>query len=38
MVITGGAYGLDKDTKVKIGPAESDDDAKPKAGKSGGDD
>jgi multidrug efflux pump subunit AcrA (membrane-fusion protein) len=32
-VITGGAYGLDDGTKVKVGPAESDDD---KAGKGGG--
>ena len=34
-VITGGAYGLDDGTKVKVGPAESDDakpDAKPAAG------
>jgi multidrug efflux pump subunit AcrA (membrane-fusion protein) len=38
MVVTGGAYGLDDGTKVKVGPAEADDDAKPKAGKSGGDD
>jgi len=37
-VITGGAYGLDEGTKVKIGPAEADDEAKPKAAKSGGDD
>ncbi len=33
-VITGGAYGLDDGTKVKVGPAE-DDDAKPAADKSG---
>jgi RND family efflux transporter MFP subunit len=34
MVITGGAYGLDEGTKVKVGPAEADDDAaKPDAGK-----
>ncbi len=38
MVITGGAYGLDEGTKVKIGAAEADDDAKPAAGKGGGDD
>ena len=31
MVITGGAYGLDEKTKVKIGEAEADDDAKPDA-------
>ena len=31
-VITGGAYGLDNGTKVKVGPAE-DDDAKPSAEK-----
>jgi multidrug efflux pump subunit AcrA (membrane-fusion protein) len=41
MVITGGAYGLDEGTKVKVGPAEADDakpdDAKPAAGKGGGD-
>ena len=36
-VITGGAYGLDEGTKVKVGPAEANDDAKPKAAKSGGD-
>jgi multidrug resistance efflux pump len=36
MVITGGAYGLDEGTKVKVGPAEADDDAKPAAGKAGG--
>ena len=35
MVITGGAYGLDEGTKVKVGPAESEDDAKPKPGKGG---
>ncbi len=29
MVITGGAYGLDEKTKVKIGKAEADDEAKP---------
>jgi HlyD family secretion protein len=38
MVITGGAYGLDEGTKVKVGPAEADDEAKPKAAKGGGDD
>ena len=37
-VITGGAYGLDDGTRVKVGPAEADDDAKPKAAKAGGDD
>ncbi len=37
VVITGGAYGLDEGTKVKVGAAEADDDAKPAAGK-GGDD
>jgi len=37
-VITSGAYGLDESTHVKIGPAKSDDDAKPGAAKSGGDD
>jgi HlyD family secretion protein len=31
-VITGGAYGLDEGTKVKIGPEDADDNAKPKAG------
>jgi multidrug efflux pump subunit AcrA (membrane-fusion protein) len=31
MVITGGSYGLDDGTKVKIGNAENDDDAKPGA-------
>jgi HlyD family secretion protein len=36
-VITGGAYGLDDGTKVKVGAAEADDDAKPAAGKGGGD-
>jgi multidrug efflux pump subunit AcrA (membrane-fusion protein) len=34
LVITGGAYGLDEGTKVKVGPA-ADEDA-PKAGKGGG--
>jgi multidrug efflux pump subunit AcrA (membrane-fusion protein) len=33
MVITGGAFGLDKGTKVKIGKPESDDEAKPDAAK-----
>ena len=33
-VITGGAYGLDDGTKVKVGPAAADDDQK--AGKGGG--
>ncbi|MGA8042161.1 MAG: efflux RND transporter periplasmic adaptor subunit [Terracidiphilus sp.] len=37
MVITGGAYGLDNGTKVKVGPAEEDD-AKPKGADRGGDD
>jgi HlyD family secretion protein len=37
MVITGGAYGLDDGTRVKIGPAE-DEDAKPAAAKGGEDD
>ena len=34
MVITGGGYGLDDGTKVKVGPAEAKDadDAKPEAG------
>ena len=36
-VITGGAYGLDDGTKVKVGPADGDD-AKPDAAKSKGDD
>ncbi len=36
-VITGGAYGLDDGTKVKVGAA-ADDDDKPAAGKGGGDD
>ena len=35
-VITGGAYGLDDGAKVKVGPVE--DEAKPAAGKGGGDD
>lgn len=30
-VITGGAYGLDDGTKVKVGPADEDDEAKPTA-------
>lgn len=34
-VITGGAYGLDDGTKVKVGPADADD--KPTAGKDGDD-
>ncbi len=36
-VVTGGAYGMDDGTKVKIGPAD-DDDAKPAAGKPDDDD
>ena len=36
-VITGGAYGLDEGTKVKVGPADAADDAKPKAGAATGD-
>ncbi len=32
-VITGGAYGLDENTKVKVGPAEGSDEAKPGASK-----
>jgi multidrug resistance efflux pump len=35
MVITGGAYGLDEGTKVKVGPAEGDEEAKPAASKGG---
>ena len=35
MVITGGAYGLDEGTKVKVGPAEGDEEAKPGASKGG---
>ena len=35
MVITGGAYGLDDGTKVKVGPA-GDDSTAPAAGKGGG--
>ena len=35
MVITGGAYGLDEGTKVKIGKADADDEAKPGAEKGG---
>ncbi len=31
MVITGGAYGLDDGTKVKVGKADADDEAKPDA-------
>ena len=38
MVITGGAFGLDEGTKVKVGPAEADDEAKPAASKGGGGD
>ncbi len=38
MVITGGAYGLDEGTKVKVGAAEADDDAKPAAAKGKGED
>lgn len=37
LVITGGAYGLDEGTKVKVGPADADDEAKPTA-KSGDED
>ncbi len=37
MVITGGAYGLDTGTRVKVGPAESEN-AKPAAAKGGEDD
>jgi HlyD family secretion protein len=36
MVITGGAYGLDEGTKVKVGAADADDAAKPES-KGGGD-
>ena len=36
LVITGGAYGLDEGTKVKVGPAEGED--TPAAGKAKGDD
>lgn len=32
-VITGGAYGLDENIKVKVGPAEGSDEAKPGASK-----
>jgi multidrug efflux pump subunit AcrA (membrane-fusion protein) len=35
MVITGGAYGLDEGTKVKVGPAEGGDEGKPEASKGG---
>jgi HlyD family secretion protein len=35
MVITGGSYGLDKGTKVKVGKADEDDEAKPDASKGG---
>jgi HlyD family secretion protein len=38
LIITSGAYGLDEGTKVKVGPAEADDAAKPAAGKDGGTD
>jgi hypothetical protein len=38
MVITGGAFGLDEGTKVKVGPAGEDDTAKPGADKEGGTD
>jgi HlyD family secretion protein len=38
MVITGGAYGMDEGTKVKVGPAESEDQPKPKSGKGGDED
>ncbi|MDR3737969.1 MAG: efflux RND transporter periplasmic adaptor subunit [Terracidiphilus sp.] len=37
LVITSGAYGLDEGAHVKVGPANADDDAKPSASKSGGD-
>ncbi len=33
MVITTGSYGLDDGAKVKVGPAEADDEAKPEASK-----
>jgi multidrug efflux pump subunit AcrA (membrane-fusion protein) len=36
-VITGGAYGLDDGSKIKVGPAAADDDSKPAAGKTDGD-
>jgi multidrug efflux pump subunit AcrA (membrane-fusion protein) len=36
-VISGGAYGLDEGSKVKVGPAAADDDAKPAPGKTEGD-
>ena len=36
LVITGGAYGLDEGTRVKVGPATDED--KPEAGKAKGDD
>jgi HlyD family secretion protein len=35
MVITGGAYGLEDGTKVKVGPAEAEDAGKPDASKGG---
>ena len=34
-VITGGAYGLDEGTKVKVGKADADDEGKPGEGKPG---
>jgi multidrug efflux pump subunit AcrA (membrane-fusion protein) len=34
-VITGGAYGLEDGTKVKVGPAEAEGGEKPAAGKGG---
>ena len=37
MVITGGGYGLDDGTKVKIGPAEGKDADEPGGKKDGGD-
>jgi len=33
MVITGGAYGLEDGTKVKVGAAEGEDEGKPDAAK-----
>jgi HlyD family secretion protein len=36
MVITGGAYGLEKGTKVKVGKAEDEDEAKPDDASKGG--
>ena len=35
LVITGGAYGLEETTKVQVGKAEEDDEAKPAASKGG---